>query len=195
MGRERPLGSEPYQQHPTCHQPSGEWMRSVPLDIRSHKRGEVVRTRTTILQAHTQQWMGTFGNPGNGDYRGDLLRAADVITGYITSQHLPLHRAILRLDGQYGDYAVVIDLDKLGLAYVMGGKDYGLLDQPEIQARLALSPDQVVTHPETGTTRALARLSGCRLNPDGASHTSHRGYSSCGGDPCSHWHHARWGSV
>jgi len=49
----------------------------------------------------------------------------------------------------------VIDLDKLGLASVMRGKDYGLLDQAELQARLALSPDQVVTHPETGTTRAL----------------------------------------
>jgi hypothetical protein len=120
-----------------------------------HKRGEVVRTRTTILQAHTHQWMGTFGRAGNGDYRGDLLRAAAVIAGYVTSQQIPLRRAILRLDGQYGDYAVVIDLDKLGLTYVMRGKDYGLLDQPEIQARLALSADQVVTHPETGTTRAL----------------------------------------
>ncbi len=111
--------------------------------------------------------MGTFGNPGNGDYRGDLLRAAAVITGYITSQHLPLHRAILRLDGQYGDYAVVIDLDKLGLAYVMRGKDYGLLDQPEIQARLALSPDQEVTHPETGTTRALFDCLDVSLTPVG----------------------------
>jgi hypothetical protein len=99
--------------------------------------------------------MGTFGNPGNGDYRGDLLRGAAVIAGYITNQQIPLHRAILRLDGQYGDYAVVVDLDKLGLAYIMRGKDYGLLDQPEIQARLAQPPNQVVTHPETGTTRAL----------------------------------------
>jgi hypothetical protein len=132
-----------------------------------HKRGEVVRTRTTILQAHTQQWIGTFGNPGNGDYRGDLLRAAAVITGYITSQHIPLHRAILRLDGQYGDYAVVRDLDKLGLASVMRGKDYGLLDQPEIQARLALSPDQEVTHPETGTTRALFDCLDVSLPPVG----------------------------
>jgi hypothetical protein len=120
-----------------------------------HKRGEVVRTRTTILQTHTQQWMGTFGNPGNGDYRGDLLRAAAVIAGYVPNQEIPLHRAILRLDGHYGDDAVVGDLDKLGLAYIMRGKDYGLLDQPEIQARLAQPPDQGVTHPETGMTRAL----------------------------------------
>jgi hypothetical protein len=32
------------------------------------KRGEVVRTRTTTLQAHTHQWLGSFGNPGNGQY-------------------------------------------------------------------------------------------------------------------------------
>ncbi len=119
------------------------------------KRGEVVRTRTTLLQAHTHQWMGTFGNAGNGDYRGDLLRAAAVISDYVGSQQIPLHRAILRWDGQYGDYAVVRDLDTLGLPSVVRGKDYGLLDHPEIQARLAQAPDQVVTHPETGTTRAL----------------------------------------
>jgi hypothetical protein len=37
------------------------------------KRGEVVRTRTTLLQAHTHQWLGTFGNAGNADYRGERL--------------------------------------------------------------------------------------------------------------------------
>jgi hypothetical protein len=31
------------------------------------KRGEVVRTRTTLLQAHTHQWLATFGGAGNGD--------------------------------------------------------------------------------------------------------------------------------
>src|SRR6266568_7802896 len=38
------------------------------------KRGEVLRTRTTLLQAHTHQWLGTFSGAGNGDYRGELLR-------------------------------------------------------------------------------------------------------------------------
>ena len=38
------------------------------------ERGEVVRTRTTLLQAHTHQWLFTFGGAGNGDYRGELLR-------------------------------------------------------------------------------------------------------------------------
>lgn len=30
------------------------------------KRGEVVHTRTTVLQMHTHQWVASFGNPGNG---------------------------------------------------------------------------------------------------------------------------------
>src|SRR5260221_11734206 len=37
------------------------------------KRGLVVRCRTTILQAHTHQFLGTFGNPGNGEYRAEKL--------------------------------------------------------------------------------------------------------------------------
>ena len=131
------------------------------------KRGEVVRTRSTVLQAHTCQWMGTFSGVGNGDYRGELLRAIAVITNYSTHRQIPLKQAILRLDGQYGDYAVVIDLDKSGLAYVMRGKDYGLLDRPEIQTRLALSPDQVVTHPETGMCRSLFDCLDVPITPAG----------------------------
>src|SRR5512135_2491314 len=35
------------------------------------KRGEIVRSRTTVLQAHTHQFLSTFGNPGNGKYRAE----------------------------------------------------------------------------------------------------------------------------
>ena len=46
------------------------------------KRGEVVRTRTTILQAHTHQWLGTFGNPGKGSTVSELRRAVTAIQSY-----------------------------------------------------------------------------------------------------------------
>jgi hypothetical protein len=52
------------------------------------KRGEVVRTRTVVVQMHTHQLLGTFGGTGNGDYRGELRRAIGVITNYAT--HLGL---------------------------------------------------------------------------------------------------------
>jgi hypothetical protein len=40
--------------------------------------------------------MGTFGGAGNGDSRGELLRAIAVIMGYLTSQQIAVERAILR---------------------------------------------------------------------------------------------------
>jgi hypothetical protein len=115
------------------------------------KRGEVVRTRTTILQMHTHQWLGTFSGEGNGDYRGELLRAGEAIRASLTTQQLPFSQAVVRLDGQYGNGALVEDLERLGLGYVMRGRDDDLLDLPQIQACLALPPDQQTTHPETGT--------------------------------------------
>ena len=129
------------------------------------KRGEVVRTRTVVLQAHTHQWVGTFGGAGNGDYRGELLRAAKAISAYMKAQSLPLSQALVRLDGQYGNGAIVADL--AGLAYVMRGKDYDLLDLPQVQTRLAQPEDQQTTHPETGTCRALFDFPDLRLSPTG----------------------------
>ena len=132
------------------------------------KRGETVRTRTTVLQAHTHQWVGTFSgalDAGNGDYRGDLRQAIKAISTYMQAQSIPLSQAVVRLDGQYGNGAIVADL--AGLAYVMRGKDYDLLDLPEVQARLTRPPDQQTTHPETGTYRALFDFPDLALSPTG----------------------------
>jgi len=50
----------------------------------------------------------------------------------------------------------------------MRGKDYKLLDLPQVQARLALPPDQQTTHPETGTCRALFDCPDLLVTPSGA---------------------------
>lgn len=63
------------------------------------KRGEVVRSRTTVLQVHTHQWIATFGNPGNGEYRAELLQAVTAIQGSREAHHHPAERVLLRLDG------------------------------------------------------------------------------------------------
>ena len=39
------------------------------------KRGEVVRTRTVVSQAHSYHWLGSFGNSGNGRYRRNCAGA------------------------------------------------------------------------------------------------------------------------
>ena len=120
-----------------------------------HKRGEVVRTRTTLLQAHTHQWLFTFGGAGNGDYRGELLRGLDVVVAYQRSQGLLPSQALVRLDGLYGNGTIVADLMTAGVGWVMRGKDYGSLDLPQVKERLALPADEQFTHPESGTCRDL----------------------------------------
>src|SRR5205085_8399210 len=76
------------------------------------KRGEVVRTRTALLQAHTHQWLFTCGAAGNGEYRGELLRALTVIAAYQAKLGLTRDQALIRLDGQYGNGAIVADLPR-----------------------------------------------------------------------------------
>ena len=53
------------------------------------KRGEVVRTRTVVSQAHSYHWLGSFGNRGNGRYRMELRQALTAITRYLTAHQLP----------------------------------------------------------------------------------------------------------
>jgi hypothetical protein len=66
---------------------------------RGRKRGEVVRTRTTALQMHTRQWIGTYAGKGNGDYRGELDSALRAITAYLKHFAFPKDVALVRLDG------------------------------------------------------------------------------------------------
>jgi hypothetical protein len=124
------------------------------------KRGEVVRTRTVTLQAHTQQFLGTFGGPGNGDYRGDLRRAAQVITSYAAKLGLSSASILLRLDGLYGDAAPLLDVLSVDLAVVVRSRAYHLLDLDVVRLRLMHAPDHVNTHVESGMTRALSQSRG-----------------------------------
>ncbi|HJT56532.1 MAG TPA: hypothetical protein VJ761_08555, partial [Ktedonobacteraceae bacterium] len=117
------------------------------------KRGQVVRTRTVISQAHTFQWLGSFGNRGNGRYRAELRQGLSAITHYLTAHQIPAERTLLRLDGQYGTGAVLGDL--AGFAFVTRGKDYTVLDHPLVQARLHLPPDQFQQRPESQIVRSL----------------------------------------
>lgn len=138
----------------------------LPARLR-RKRGEVGRTRTTILQAFTHQWIGTDAGPGNGDYRGELKRSLEAIIRYATALCLPLSQVLIRLDGLYGNAAPLTDVLTSGLGVIARGRDYALLDLPEVKQRLAQDPDQESTHPESGASRALYDCPEIPLSPTG----------------------------
>jgi len=129
------------------------------------KRGEIVRSRTTVLQAHSYQWLSTFGNPGNGEYRKELRRGVEAIQSYLQAHQLEASCALLRLDGLYGTGAVLADLG--ALPFVMRSKMYGLLDLPVVQTRLHLPADQQFTLPESPRVRMLYDCPDVPVGEDG----------------------------
>lgn len=131
------------------------------------KRGEVVRTRTTVSQAHSSQWLGSFGNRGNGRYREELRQGLSALRRYLMAYHLEASRILLRLDGQYGNGALLSDV--AGFAFVTHGKDYDLLNHPPIQARLHLPPDQSQQHPKSQMERSLSDCPQIPVGPEGKS--------------------------
>ncbi len=158
------------------------------------KRGEVGRSRTTVLQATTHQWIGTYAAAGNGDYRGELKRALEATTRYATALALPVSQVLIRLDGLYGNAAPVTDVLHAGCGLLARSRDYALLDQPEIQARFACPPDAESTHPESGTYRALYDCPDIALTPTGP-RAPDRGYPSRFIHERLHWEAARRAGV
>lgn len=68
---------------------------------KGRKRGEVIRNRTTVSQAQTSEWLGTYGSAGNGAAQRELERSCGVIVGYLKAQWLQAGHGIVRLDGLY----------------------------------------------------------------------------------------------
>ncbi len=132
---------------------------------RGRKRGQVVRTRTVISQAHSFHWLGSFGNRGNGRYREELRQGLAAIGRYLAAYQHPQQRTLLRLDGQYGTGAVLADV--ADFAFVTRGKDYTVLDHPRVQARLHLPPDQVQQRPESQMVRSLYDCPEVPVGPEG----------------------------
>jgi len=131
---------------------------------RGRKRGEV-RTGTTVSQAHSYQWLGSFGNRGNGRYREELRKGLAAIRRYLTAYQLEASRTLVCLDGQYGNGAVLSDV--AGFAFVTRGKDHDLLNHSQIQARLHLPPDQSQQRPESRMERSLYDCPQIPVGPEG----------------------------
>lgn len=103
------------------------------------KRGEVVRTRTVVLQMHTRQWIGTYAGRGNGDYLGELTSALRSITTYLRLFALTPEVALVRLDGQYGDTVAMAQLLEAGVYFVTRARGYHVLEHRSVPRRAGSS--------------------------------------------------------
>jgi hypothetical protein len=104
-------------------------------------------------------------------------RGQAAIAQYLKAHQLPMERALLRLDGQYGTGAVLADL--ASFAFVTRGKEYTAFDHPLVQARLHLPPDQFQQREDKSSRAQPLRLS------TGDSGTQRRATPCGGGQPSS----------
>jgi len=133
---------------------------------KGRRRGEVVRTRTTVEQIHTHQWLGTFGGRGNGNYQGEFASACEAIATYMAYWHLATQQAIIRMDGQYGDGIILRRVVAQQMQVVVRWRTYALLDLPQIQAALLAVPNACITTLESQVTYELFDVPEVRLESD-----------------------------
>ena len=122
------------------------------------KRGEIVRTRMTVQQRHTSEWLGTFGEPGNGDANGMLERVCLAVRGYLDARALPASLGVVRLDGEHGWLHRIARITGHGLGYLVRCCDYKILKDPAICAALTAGAIARTTHEDTGVERELFDL-------------------------------------
>jgi hypothetical protein len=166
-GTRQPARQRALPHLPMLPEPHRRLDRVAAPGYTGRKRGEVVRTRTTVLQAHTHQWLGTFGGAGNGNLRGELQRACRLSTDYALRHQLQASQILLRLDGAYGDTVVLSEVLARGLGLIVRSRDYALLGRPEVLAVLARPPSVCCTHPASGMTREVYDCPSIRLLPKG----------------------------
>src|SRR5262249_53883952 len=74
------------------------------------QRGKTGPPAPPARRAHTQEGLGPFAGPGNGDYMEELVAACHSITAYLAARNLSPSQALIRLDGLYGTIGLLARL-------------------------------------------------------------------------------------
>jgi hypothetical protein len=149
-GRQRTLVSG--QEYPAPRRRLSELCAPARL---GRKRGEVGRTRSVVQQAHTSEWLGSFGGAGNGQMHAELKRGSEAVLAYIQRHGLTPSAAVVRLDGLYGYVPSISVLSELGLGYLARCADYRLLEHLELVPLLEHLEPQLLELPDSGARRRL----------------------------------------
>ncbi len=116
-------------------------------------RGDVTRTRTTLQQAHTQEWLGCWSAPGNGHPYAQIEDACLAVVRYLLARGLMVTQGLLRLDGLYGYARIAAAITRHGLGYLMRCAEYRLFHRTVVQAVIAQAPHAIYAAPDSPVRR------------------------------------------
>ena len=122
------------------------------------KRGEVQVNRSALQHAGSSIWLDSRLEPGNGDRRPQLASALTAITEVCGELEHPLSRALVRLDGEFGDVPSLTALREAGVCAITRLNRPRLLDQPDVRRRMATHTWHFVPDSRSGPRRSAMDL-------------------------------------
>ncbi len=122
------------------------------------KRGDLKRTRSSLQHAGTGLWLGGRVGKGNSDPRGDFEAAVATVRHFCAMLDWSSRRAVIRGDGAFGSVPYLSACIESGVCLVSRSQRYDLLEQTDVQSRLAEAQWYAVPSSGTEPQRSAAEL-------------------------------------
>lgn len=129
------------------------------------KRGDIQFRRVTVQHTGSGVWLHAHLSPGNGEGVRDFERALDTVVETCARLGHPLERALMRMDGEYGNVPWFTACRERGLPFVTRLNRPKLYEDPDILRRLRTASWWRVPDSLSGPSRAAADLGTLVIEP------------------------------
>ena len=127
------------------------------------KRGDVLFRRTVLQHSGSSVWLGSWLRRGGQGSRETFAAAIDTVVACCRFANFDSSRAILRVDGEGGNVPTISACIKAGIAFVMRGTHYSLLERPDIRQQLLTGRWYEVNDSGSGPKRVAIDLGQVKL--------------------------------
>ncbi len=129
------------------------------------KRGDIQHRRVTVQHAGSGAWVHAHLSPGNGEGVVDFERALDTVVETCERLDHPLSRALVRMDGEYGNVPWFSACRQRGLPFITRLNRPKLYEDPEVLDRLRSATWYRVPDSRSGPRRSAADLGILTVHP------------------------------
>jgi len=130
------------------------------------KRGDLQFRRVTVQHSGSGAWVHAHLSPGNGEGVVDFERALDTVVQTCERLVHPLSRALVRMDGEYGNVPWFTACRERRLPFITRLNRPKLYEDPEVLALLRAATWYEVPDSRSGPRRAAAELGIMTVHPD-----------------------------
>lgn len=130
-----------------------------------HKRGEVVVSRPTLQHAGSRLWLHASLAPGNGDSRQELRLACAAAAACGDRMGHPRSQLLFVADGEFGHVPALTEIRANGMRGITRLNRPDLLDQGDVQHRMATGTWYLVPDSGSGPRRSAMDLGVVTVRP------------------------------